>query len=153
MAPIPRRESTIPTGAWITAGVLAFLVFALMNLLFLRDPNAPAVARVLAPLSGAVLLAGYAVLLGYIYGDARRRGMRYVAWTFLAALAPSAIGIILYFILRNPLMVHCTRCGCGIQPGFAYCPRCGAPMSATCRQCNRAAESGWTHCAWCGGKL
>ena len=65
---------------------------------------------------------GYVLLVGYIYGDARRRGMRYVSWTVLAVLAPSAIGILLYFILREPRQAHCTKCGRSMSPNFAFCP-------------------------------
>ena len=77
----------------------------------------------------AVLLAGYTVLVGYVYGDARRRGMRHVLWTWLAILIPNGIGIILYFILRDPLLAYCTTCGGATQPGFVYCPRCGAGVA------------------------
>ena len=153
MTPVPHRQSVIPSPAYVIAAVIASLSFFGLSIAIVRDPNTPPGAAVVVPIFAAALLAGYVLLIGYIYGDARRRGMRYVAWTFLAALAPSAIGIILYFILRNPKPVHCTRCGCGVQPGFAFCPRCGASMSATCLQCHRVAEPGWSHCAGCGAKL
>jgi peptidoglycan/LPS O-acetylase OafA/YrhL len=152
MTPVPRRR-VIPAGAWVLAGVAAVLVFFGLNILFLQDPQTPPPAQVLVPVLAAGFLGGYVLLIGYIFGDAKRRGMRYIPWTILAALAPSAIGIILYFILRDPMPVHCTKCGCAMHPGFAFCPRCGATMSATCGQCHRVAETGWSHCAWCGGKL
>jgi hypothetical protein len=137
----------------VLAGVVAAIVFLGLNILLLRDPETPPPAQVLVPVLAACVLSGYFLLIGYIYGDAKSRGMRYIPWTILAALAPSAIGIILYFILRDPMPVHCTKCGCGMHPRFAYCPRCGATMSATCGQCHRVAEAGWSHCAWCGAKL
>ena len=46
------------------------------------------------------------LLIGYVNADARRRGMRYVMWTWLAILIPNAIGIILYFVLREPLLTQ-----------------------------------------------
>jgi hypothetical protein len=153
MSPVPQRRGVIPAAAMAIAAFLGAIAFFGVTIAFVRDTNTPPLAVVFFPAFFAACFAGYILLIGYIYGDARRRGMRYVAWTFLAALAPSAIGIILYFILRNPMPVHCTKCGSGSQPGFAYCPRCGAPMAATCRQCNRTSEAGWSHCAWCGGKL
>jgi len=152
MTPVPQRQGVIPAGAQIFAGVAAALVFFLLSAVFIRS-HAPPVIRLFLPFFAAAILCGHILLIGYIYGDARRRGMHHVAWTLLAALAPSAIGIILYFILRNPMPVHCTKCGCAAQPGFAFCPRCGASMSATCFQCHRVAEPGWSHCAWCGAKL
>ena len=104
-------------------------------------------------LVGLITLGGYVALICYIYNDARRRGMPAVMWALLAFFVPSGIGIILYFILRQPLLVHCTRCGVPMQPGLAYCPHCGGGLVPTCGQCQRPAQAGWTHCGWCGAKL
>ncbi len=51
------------------------------------------------------------LLIGYVYADAKRRGMRYVMWTLLAIFIPNAIGIILYFVMRDPLLaaLHALR--------------------------------------------
>jgi len=93
------------------------------------------------------------LLIGYVFADAKRRGMRYVMWTLLAALIPNAIGIILYFVLRDPLLTNCTSCGAQVRPGFTFCPKCGGALSQACPQCRRAVEPGWTHCAHCGASL
>ncbi len=91
---------------------------------------------VLVPLA----LAGYTVLIGYVYGDARRRGMRYVMWTLLAIFLVNGIGIILYFILREPLLAYCSRCGAGVQHAFAFCPHCGAGVLPACPSCRRVIQ-------------
>src|SRR5436309_14354800 len=149
----PRPNSVIPVGAWITAGVIFVLGFCLVNLLLIRENRAPFPVRILLPILLPLFVSGYALLVGYVYGDARRRGMRYVLWTLLAIFLTNGIGVILYFILREPLLEHCTRCGSQMQAGFAYCPRCGANILATCSGCHRTLQPGWTHCAWCGLKL
>ncbi|HWE50942.1 MAG TPA: zinc ribbon domain-containing protein [Bryobacteraceae bacterium] len=95
----------------------------------------------------------YALLVGYVNGDARRRGMRYVLWTLLAVFIPNAIGIILYFVMRDPLMRDCPRCSAAIGGAFAYCPKCGAPLGQTCPACHRRVEPEWSHCAGCGAGL
>lgn len=95
----------------------------------------------------------YVLLIGYVYADAKRRGMRHVMWTWLAALIPNAIGIILYFVLREPLLEPCRKCGSLVRHGFAFCPQCGGEMARACPQCRRAVETGWTHCAYCGTSL
>jgi len=59
-----------------------------------------------------------ALLVSCIYLDARRREMRYVLWTLLLALIPNAIGIVLYFVLRDALRVPCSDCGAALRPGF-----------------------------------
>jgi hypothetical protein len=92
----------------------------------------------------------YILLVGYIYGDARRRGMRPVLWALLAFFIPNAIGIILYFILREPLLVNCPKCGAGTKSAFPFCPSCGTSLAYTCPSCRSAIESGWSHCPRCG---
>jgi len=94
------------------------------------------------------------LLYCYIYGDARRRNMNAPLWTVLAIFAPSGIGILLYFLLREPIAACCTKCGTTVQSGFAFCPHCGASMAeASCPQCHRIPQPGWSHCASCGAKL
>lgn len=63
-----------------------------------------------------LVLTALILLVGYINADARRRGMRYVMWTLLALFLPNSLGIILYFVLRDPLPVRCGKCGAPVQP-------------------------------------
>ena len=98
----------------------------------------------------------YALLIGYISADARRRGMRDVLWMRLAIFVPYCIGAILYFILRDPLLVPCPKCGAKGRSSFAFCPRCGARIShlnPVCPACKRAVDSQWKCCAHCGAEL
>ena len=90
---------------------------------------------------------------GYVYGDARRRGMRAVLWLLLAILIPNMLGVVLYFFMREPLPVLCGACSAPVKPGFAYCPACGAMAKPACPQCAKAVEEEWTNCAYCGCKL
>ena len=100
-----------------------------------------------------LLVVSYTLLIGYINGDARRRGMRYIMWTLLAIFIPNAIGIILYFILRGPLVRECPQCHTQSRGSFTFCPNCGAVLSQSCPACRRAVEPGWKHCARCGSQL
>jgi hypothetical protein len=148
---LPQRPRVIPVAAWITAGCLFVIPFVGLNVLFLRGVSLP--FRFLFSIVCPLALAGYTVLVGYIYGDARRRGMRYVMWMLLAIFLSNGIGVILYFILREPLLGYCSACGSGMHPGFAYCPRCGANMLPACGSCRRVSQPGWSNCAYCGNKL
>jgi predicted RNA-binding Zn-ribbon protein involved in translation (DUF1610 family) len=134
---------------------LAF--FLLMMLVpFRMDPvgNAwPLAGKLAISILPGIPLFVLVLLIGYVYADAKRRGMRYVMWTLLAALIPNAIGIILYFVLREPLLLNCTSCGTQMRPGFAFCPKCGASLAPACPECRRTVEPGWTHCAHCGRAL
>ena len=104
-------------------------------------------------LVGASRSAIYVLLLGYVWGDARRRGMSHVMWTLLALFIPSAVGIILYFILRDPVPVPCPSCGTPARKGHAYCANCGTAVRAACPQCRQPVEAGWRNCASCGQAL
>jgi hypothetical protein len=69
--------------------------------------------------------AGFILALGYVYGDAKRRGMSPALWTLIVFMVPNLVGFLLYFLLRKPLLEPCPRCGQGIAPGLAFCPSCG----------------------------
>lgn len=148
MTPARRSGNVIPVPSWIIAGI----VFALVALILMQaapgkmKPNARAILLVVLP--GAA--SGYVLAIGYVYGDARRRGMRYVLWTLLATFLFWGIGIILYFILREPPAAFCSKCGKPAAQNFAYCPHCGSCLQPSCPVCRRVIEGLWSHCAWCG---
>jgi len=147
----------IPRTAKIIAAVL-YLGFANL-MLFVLLPTDPEMSK--WPLEGKLLFSygifllvvAWIMLVGYVYADAKRRGMRHVMWTWLAALIPNGIGIILYFLLRDPLPRPCAGCSTVVKAGYTFCPHCGAPMQPTCPQCGKAVEAGWTHCPHCGAAL
>ena len=149
MMPASRR-SVIPSAAWAIAGTVFVLGFLLGNLFFLREHRAPVGIRILLPFFLPLILAAYVIAVGYVYGDARRRGMRHVMWTLLAIFVPNGVGIILYFILRDPMPVYCSRCGHPMHPRFAFCPGCGCTILPACPGCHKTLTPGWNHCAWCG---
>lgn len=100
-----------------------------------------------------LMLFVWTLLVGYVYGDAKRRGMRYVLWTLLAIFIPNAIGFILYFIMRDPPMRNCSKCGTLVSSKDAFCSVCGAALTSVCPQCRRAVEPAWSHCTSCGTGL
>jgi hypothetical protein len=147
----------IPRVAWII-GLLAY-VCMFWILMFGSKPGHhglgdwPPLGHVAFAVGIPMIPLAAILLIGYINADARRRGMRYVMWTLLAIFLPNSIGIILYFVLRDPLTVCCGNCGAQTRPGFAYCPQCGAQLSNACPACKRPVEPGWKTCAYCGAGL
>jgi hypothetical protein len=113
----------------------------------------PVVPRLLFGAVFVLIFFVYGLLVAYVYGDARRRGMRHVLWTVVAALAPNGLGFIAYFLLREPLLQACAACGAPVRRGFGFCPQCGAPQGQTCAKCRRALDPGWSHCAHCGAPV
>jgi RNA polymerase subunit RPABC4/transcription elongation factor Spt4 len=143
-----------------TGKLIAFLVWLILtvgvNVLFVTvgkpgDPPLP--FRVFLTLFVPIPLTVYALLIAYINADARRRGMRHVLWTLLAIFIPNGIGIILYFIFREPLLLACPACGATAKQIFAFCPACGATLQRACPACRKAVEANWTNCPYCGVRL
>ena len=151
-----RELRIIPGVAWLVA-VLLYLGFVTF-LIFIARRDAelrawPAWGLALFTFLVPAVLIPYAALIGYVNADARRRGMRYVMWTLLAIFIPNALGIILFFVLRDPLMSQCPQCGTLVRHGFAFCPKCGTGVASACPQCRKAVEPDWSHCAACGAVL
>ena len=153
MTPVSQRTRVIPITAWVIASIILVAMSLLMIWIIPWEGNVPLVVRILIPVIPPFALAGWTLLIGYVYGDARRRCMRYAMWTLLAIFIPNGIGVILYFILRDPIPGYCSKCGSRAQQGHAFCPGCGAGILPACAQCHRAGQPGWSHCAWCGAKL
>jgi RNA polymerase subunit RPABC4/transcription elongation factor Spt4 len=148
----------IPKAAWIV-GWLAYFCLAIgLGVAFTvgNDPGIqrmPIALKVILPLLPGLILVAYVALIGYVSGDSKRRGMRHVMWTLLAIFIPDAIGIILYFILRDPMPKPCPGCSTLVKAGFTFCPNCGSSLQPTCPNCGRGVEGAWANCGYCGTKL
>ncbi len=144
----------VPPWAW----TLAIIAFVAAQILFnggkLWHAGAPpawcrAALGILAGAGGGCLL----LLIGYINRDAKRRGMSPALWTIMAVIIPNALGIILYFLLRQPLGSACPQCGNAVQTGFNFCPRCHYKLGPSCPQCQRVVGVNDVYCAYCGTPL
>jgi hypothetical protein len=160
MSRFREEYALVPNGARVTALViyLAFLILMasiwLAPLLFGRErPQLALWAWFLLTAATGLLMAAFILLLGYVWADAKRRGMNHVLWTLLAIFIPNAIGLILYFILRSPIQVTCPSCGTPVGKDLAFCSSCGTTVRRSCPQCRRPVKDGWTHCGFCGTAL
>ena len=161
MSRFDQEFALVPEGARWTAALVCLAVTALMGAVFLvpglAERNGTAFL-VMSPffllsLVGVAFLGAYVLLVGYVFADAKRRGMNHVLWTLLAIFIPNAIGIILYFILREPVPVPCPSCGAKAKKGHAFCAGCGTAVRVACPQCRQPVEPGWRNCARCGAGL
>jgi hypothetical protein len=100
-----------------------------------------------------VPIACLLLLFGYINRDAKRRGMHSVLWTLLAILVPYLIGVIIYFLLREPRAFNCPQCGVAVGARFNYCPACSCNLHPTCPQCKHVVREGDRFCAHCAHAL
>lgn len=152
-----RKElRVIPRAAWIIAGFFYVGMAILAWFLVPTDhemshwPLGGQLAFIfLMPLACFLIIPFY----GYVYGDSKRRAMRYVMWTLLAIFVPDFIGVIIYFILRDALPVDCPSCHNLVPSKFTFCPTCGNPLRPHCPQCGKPVERAWTNCGYCGTKL
>jgi hypothetical protein len=149
-----KHLSIIPLPIWVIATLVYLGVFiGLITIAipqFPKTTDVPRGGQIALGLFAACIPAIYILLLGYIYADAGRRGMRQWLWVLLAILIPNAIGIILYFVLRDPLAFYCSSCGAAAKSSYTFCPNCSTPLRPRCPQCARPIELGWKHCPHCG---
>jgi Double zinc ribbon len=177
------REEFRVVPKWLRIGVLVLYVLAIVigasvnlghNLVIYSSPdyvprhheiwpydlrNNPvlaslALAGVITGMS--IFLAGYFFLLGYVYRDAKRRGMHAGLWLLLIlVLSPAylAIGFLLYFFMREPLPYACPQCGATVGARFNYCPNCKNNLHPSCPQCKQEVSEIDKFCPNCGGDL
>jgi hypothetical protein len=81
-------------------------------------------------LFGGVVIGAWLLCLGFVFADARRRGMRPFLWVLVAALFPHLLGFLLYFVLRQPIATTCPHCGRMIPLNQRFCSWCGNPQPA-----------------------
>ena len=160
MSRFEQEWAVVPTAARWIAALVTLLYLSLMVAMFVPALRSPSPEFMLAgslvlvgSLVGAVAMAIFTLLVGYVYGDAKRRSMSALLWTLLAVFIPSGVGIILYFILREPIAVPCPSCGTPARKGHAFCASCGGTVRRSCAQCRQPVEAAWRNCPGCGASL
>lgn len=147
---IPRAAKVT---AWIVAPALVLFVVYMSTWPPDNSRPVPLAGRIFLALVSLVIPFVYIHLIGYVSGDAKRRGMRHVMWTLLAIFIPDGIGMILYFILRDPPPVTCPSCRSNVLSKYTFCPNCGTSLKPICPQCGKPVELTWSNCGNCGSKL
>jgi RNA polymerase subunit RPABC4/transcription elongation factor Spt4 len=151
---IARELRIVPVWAWVLAGICFVAAQIFFNVAMAHHAGGPpAWSRPLLGLLAGIGGGCYLLIIGYINRDAKRRGMSPALWTIIAILIPNALGILLYFVLRQPLHTACPHCGHSLQSGFSFCPKCGQKLSLSCQQCQRMVGSDDVFCPYCGASL
>ena len=144
----------VPAWAWVLAGMVSVAAQVFFNVAMARhSAPPPAWARPMLGLLAGIGGGAYLLLIGYVNRDSKRRGMSPVLWTLVAVLIPNALGILLYFVLRQPLQSVCPQCSNAVQGGFNFCPRCSYKLSPSCPQCHRLVGVMDVYCPYCGTAL
>lgn len=95
-------------------------------------------------------------MLGYVYRDAKRRGMHPALWTLLVLILSGGyflIGLIIYLLVREPLPYTCPQCASTVNARFNFCPNCKYNLHPACPQCQREVSDDDKFCPYCATEL
>jgi hypothetical protein len=106
-----------------------------------------------ASVMGVLFLTAMVGAWFYVYRDAGRRGMNQWLWTLIAIFTPNLLGIVIYLILRKPVLTECPGCQVRLEPHLLFCPHCGRQFKQKCSACGALVEQGHQFCGSCGADL
>jgi RNA polymerase subunit RPABC4/transcription elongation factor Spt4 len=95
-------------------------------------------------------------MLGYVYRDAKRRGMNAGLWTLLVLILSPAyllIGLIIYLLVREPLPYTCPQCSATVNARYNFCPNCKYNLHPACPACQREVADDDKFCPYCATEL
>jgi Double zinc ribbon/Phospholipase_D-nuclease N-terminal len=98
-------------------------------------------------------LASYILLLGYVSRDVRRRNMPATLWLLIVLVMPGGIGAVVYFLLRQPIVMRCPNCTTELAATVHFCPQCQFQVAPVCGQCFRSVQITDVYCAQCGHEV
>ncbi len=111
-------------------------------------------------LAGVITFAAFALSilffsLGYVYRDAKRRGMNPGLWTMLVLLLSGGyffVGFIIYLLIREPLPYACPQCATSVNARYNFCPNCKTNLHPACAHCQREVSDTDKFCPYCGNE-
>ncbi|HVH70229.1 MAG TPA: zinc ribbon domain-containing protein [Candidatus Dormibacteraeota bacterium] len=104
----------------------------------------------------SIFFAAFIFLTAYVNRDAARRGMNAALWTILILIfLPTwgLIGLVIYFLMREPLPYPCPQCGASVSARFNFCPNCKCNLQPSCPQCKCEVGELDKFCPYCGNDL
>ena len=153
----------------IVLSALALILGMVINLVNFQTHNAifPDDSLRNQPLLSCLALAGvitvaafffslFLFILGYVYRDAKRRGMNPGLWTLLVLILSAGyvfIGLIIYLLVREPLPFTCPQCATTVSARFNFCPTCKYNLHLACAHCQREVSDTDKFCPYCAAEL
>lgn len=104
----------------------------------------------------AIFISALLFMFGYVYRDAKRRGMHPALWTILVLILSPAygvVGLIIYLLVREPLPFTCPQCATTVSARFNFCPNCKYNLHPACPQCQREVADTDKFCPFCATEL
>jgi cytochrome bd-type quinol oxidase subunit 2 len=99
---------------------------------------------------GGTALASYVLMVGYVSRDVKRRNMSAPLWMLIVVVMPGGIGAVVYFLLRQPVLIRCPNCTTELTAGVHFCPQCRFQVAPVCGQCFRGVQITDAYCPQCG---
>lgn len=144
----------IPGWAYGLALLLVVGLEILIPIMRRHDPHPmPPPLMIFLMALGGCLISAFGLLIGYVNRDAKRRGMNVTLWTLIVIFVPNAIGFIIYFLAREPMVFGCPECGTMVSARFNFCPKCKFNLHPTCPECKHAIRPGDHFCPYCAHDL
>lgn len=153
---ITEEIQLIPAWSVILAGLIFVGIQAAMHLYLWSRPKPtppPIGFRIFWSMFTGAVMAAYTLMVGYVTRDAKRRNMNAGLWTLIVVFMPGAIGLVVYFLLRQPSRILCPRCSERVQSSFNFCPRCKFQLAPVCESCHHTVSLTDTFCYNCGHSL
>jgi len=104
----------------------------------------------------AFLMSVMFFTLGYVYRDAKRRGMHPALWTILVLILSGGyffIGLIIYLLVREPLPFTCPQCAATVSARYNFCPNCKYNLHPACPHCQHEVSDSDKFCPFCAAEL
>src|SRR3974390_1493871 len=152
----------------VTLYIIALIIGSLVNLHGIQTGgdvfppelrNQPVLATL--ALAGAITAVAFFTsaclfMFGYVYRDAKRRGMNPALWTIVVLiLSPGygILGLIIYLLIREPLPYPCPQCVTSVSARYNFCPNCKTNLHPACAHCPREVTDTDKFCPYCGNDL
>lgn len=143
----------VPVWAWVIGAVFFLCAQYFFDVVLARQTDfPPAWIRALMGIVAGAVMVCYLAFIGYINRDAKRRDMNSVLWTVVAIVIPNALGILLYFLLRQRLSGPLVDVRVA-STTHGSCPQCGYSFCTSCPQCGGTVDVGDHYCRTCGRAL
>jgi hypothetical protein len=144
----------VPTWSYVLGIVLFTAVEFLGPILRRHDAHPmPLPALICVMTFVGLLMIALSMMVGYVNRDAKRRGMSPTLWTILVLVVPNAIGYIIYFLAREPLVYGCPQCQTPVNAKFNFCPKCKYNLHPACPECKHEIRPGDRFCPFCAHDL
>jgi len=145
----------IPRGVWTFAVALLVIGQIVPQIVHLYTPlkGEPLIEVMGAAAAMALGLDIFLLFFAYVNRDAKRRGMNSTLWTLLAIFVPYLIGVVIYFLMREPLPYSCPQCGTTVSARFNFCPQCNCKLHPACPKCQHSIHAGDKYCPNCAFEL